>query len=96
MTLVVVIFIVKKCKKNTQQTQQPPMIQLGETNIRNFNITADANIEHNLAHVKMQSNPAYTSIVKNNSPDVKMQSNPAYHIMQRDDSHKDEDDYYYY
>ena len=71
------------------------MIQLATTNISNFNITADANIEHNPAHVKMESNPAYTNMMENNSPDAKMQSNPAYHIMQRDDSHKDEDDYYY-
>ena len=32
--------------------------------------------------------------MEKNSTVVKMEGDPAYHVMQRDDSHRNEDDYY--
>ena len=92
-TSVVVIVIIKKCKEtHDQQTQQAPRIQ--PTMINN-SITADTDIESNTTEVKMQSNPSYDIMnMENNSVNVKLQNNPAYYIMQ-EDSHRDEDDYYY-
>ena len=88
------IVIIKKCKEtHDQQTLQVPRIQ--PTMINN-SITADVGRESNPAEVKMQSDPAYAIInMENNSVNVKLQNNPAYYIMQKDDSHRDEDDYYY-
>ena len=62
-------------------------------------ITADVNTERNPAYVQMESNPAYNNIMsmemENNLADVKTQNDPAYQIFQREDSRRDEDDYYY-
>ena len=94
-TSVVVIIIVKKCKK-THETQKPSVNQLATTN---NSIGADVKTERNPAYVQMESNPANNNIMnmemENNSTDAKMQCDPAYQIMQKDDSRTDEDDYYY-
>ena len=89
------ITIVKKCKK-TQETQKPPVNQLATIN---NGITTDVSTERNPAYVQMEINPAYHNIMnmemENNLADAKMQGDPAYQILQKDDSCKDEDDYYY-
>ena len=94
LTSVVVIIIVKKCKK-TEETQKPPVNQMAAIN----GTTTDVNTERNPAYVQMESNPACNNImnmeIENNLADVKMQGDPAYQIFQREDSRRDEDDYYY-